>query len=423
LDHDITIKLFLLFILLLLSGFFSGSEASLFSLTTLHLHKMKEDKNPFFAYIQKLLLYPRRLLITIIVGNDSVNITISVLTTSIFLYLLGIEGKWVAIAVTTLTLLIFGDAIPKTFAVNYPIRFSTSVSLPLMFFSKIGRPIVWVLEKISNLFVYLFGKSISIQPPVLTEDEFINLVDTGHREGALEESQRDLIHRVFELADTTVSDVIIPRVDMFCLPILMTVEEMGRQIIKSRYSRIPIYGTDRDDILGILHAKYLLEEISKESNIKTNIRKLLKEPYFVPLERSVESMLRDFQIRKIQMAIVVDEYGGVAGIVTLTDIMKNLFGDIYDEYNVRKSLFYRIDNGTVMVSGSMDIADFNELIETAIPTDDFDTVGGFIFHLFGKLPAKGDEVDFERYTFKVEKISKTRIMTVRVTKKEGKNDG
>jgi CBS domain containing-hemolysin-like protein len=128
-------------------------------------------------------------------------------------------------------------------------------------------------------------------------------------------------------------------------------------------------------------------------------------------------MLRDFQIRKIQMAIVVDEYGGVAGIVTLTDIMKNLFADIYDEYNVRKNLFYRVDDGTVMVSGAMDIADFNELIETAIPEEDFDTVGGFIFHLFGKLPARGDEVDFEIYTFKVEKISKTRIMTVRVTRK------
>jgi CBS domain containing-hemolysin-like protein len=197
----------------------------------------------------------------------------------------------------------------------------------------------------------------------------------------------------------------------------MTAEEMGRQIIKSRYSRIPVYGTDRDDILGILHAKYLLKKISKESNIKTNIKKLLKEPYFVPLERSIESMLRDFQIRKIQMAIVVDEYGGVAGIVTLTDIMKNLFADIYDEYNVRKNLFYRVDDGTVMVSGAMDIADFNELIETAIPEEDFDTVGGFIFHLFGKLPARGDEVDFEIYTFKVEKISKTRIMTVRVTRK------
>ncbi len=421
-DHDITIKLFFLFILLLLSGFFSGSEASLFSLTTLHLHKMQEDKNPFFAYIHKLLAYPRRLLITILVGNESVNITIAVITTSIFLYLFGIDGKWMAIAVTTLTLLIFGEAIPKTFAVNYPIRFSTSISLPLMFFYKVGRPIVWVLEKISDLFVYLFGKTVPVQSSVLTEDEFITLVDVGHQEGALEESQRDLIHRVFELADTMVSDIMTPRVDMFCLPISMSVEEMGKQIIKARYSRIPIYGIDKDDILGILHAKHLLEEISKGSKTKS-IRKLLKNPYFVPLERSAEGMLRDFQMRKIQMAMVVDEYGGIEGLVTLNDILGNLVGDIYDEDDVKESLFQRVDNKTFVVSGAMDIEDFNELAETSISTEEFDTVGGFIFHLFGKLPSKGDEVDFEQYTFKVEKIRKARIMTVRVAGKEEKNDG
>ena len=381
-DHDITIKLFFLFILLLLSGFFSGSEASLFSLTTLHLHKMKEDKNPFFSYVQKLLNYPRRLLITILVGNESVNITIAVLTTSIFLYIFGIDGKWMAIAVTTLTLLIFAEAIPKTFAVNYPIRFSTSISLPLVFFYKAGRPIVWILEKISDLFVYLFGKTVPIQSSVLTEDEFITLVDVGHQEGALEETQRDLIHRVFELADTMVSDIMTPRVDMFCLPISMSVEEMGKQIIKARYSRIPIYGIDKDDILGILHAKHLLEEISKGSKIKS-IRKLLRNPYFVPLERSEESMLRDFQMRKIQMAMVVDEYGGIEGLVTLSDILGNLIGDIYDEDDVRERLFHRIDNKTFVVSGAMDIEDFNELAETSISTEEFDTVGGFIFHLFG----------------------------------------
>ncbi len=421
-DHDITIKLFFLFILLLLSGFFSGSEASLFSLTTLHLHKMQEDKNPFFAYVQKLLAYPRRLLITILVGNESINITIAVITTSIFLYLFGIDGKWMAIAVATLTLLIFGDAIPKTFAVNYPIRFSTSVSLPLMFFYKAGRPIVWILEKISDLFVYLFGKTVSTQSSVLTEDEFITLVDVGHQEGALEESQRDLIHRVFELADTMVSDIMTPRVDMFCLPISMSVEEVGKQIIKARYSRIPIYGIDKDDILGILHAKHLLEEISKRSKTKS-IRKLLKNPYFVPLERSAESMLRDFQMRKIQMAMVVDEYGGIEGLVTLNDILENLVGDIYDEDDVKESLFHRVDNKTFVVSGAMDIEDFNEFAETSISTEEFDTVGGFIFHLFGKLPSTGDEVDFEQYTFKVEKIRKARIMTVRVARKEEKNDG
>jgi putative hemolysin len=422
LDYDITFKFLFICFLLLLSGFFSGSEAALFSITDLHLHKMEEDKNPFFSYIQRLLRFPRRLLITILVGNESVNITISVLATSIFIYLLGAEGKWVAIAVTTVTLLIIGEAIPKTFAVNYPMRFSTSVSVPLTLFSKIARPVVWVLDKISETFVYLFGKTVYQATPGLTEDEFIALVDVGHEEGALEESERDLIHKVFELADTDVADVMTPRVDMFCLPVTMNIDEMSKQIITARYSRIPIYGNDRDDILGILHARHVLEEISRGRKTE-NVRKLLKKPFYVPMERSAESVLRDFQIRKTQMAIVVDEYGGIEGLVTLNDIMESLVGDIYDEYDERERLFHRITDGTLIVSGSMDIEDFNELTGTAIPMEEFDTIGGFIFHLFGELPAKGDEVDFNNYTFKVEKISGARIIKARVIKKEDPHDG
>jgi putative hemolysin len=422
LDYDITLKFLFICFLLLLSGFFSGSEAALFSITDLHLHKMQEDKNPFFAYIQRLLRFPRRLLITILVGNESVNITISAIATSLFIYLLGEEGKWVAIAVTTVTLLIIGEAIPKTFAVNYPMRFSTSVSLPLTLFSKIARPIVWVLEKISQTFVYLFVKAVSQESPGLTEDEFITLVDVGHEEGALEESERDLIHKVFELADTDMDDVMTPRVDMFCLPVTMNIDEMSKQIITARYSRIPIYGNDRDDILGILHARHVLEKLSQGRKTE-NVRKLLKKPFYVPLERTAESVLRDFQIKKTQMAIVVDEYGGIEGLVTLNDIMESLVGDIYDEYDERERLFHRVTDGTLIVSGSMDIEDFNELMGTTIPIEEFDTVGGFIFHLFGELPAKGDEVDFNNYTFKVEKISGARIIKARVIKKEEPHDG
>lgn len=421
-DYDITLKFLFICFLLLLSGFFSGSEAALFSITDLHLHKMQEDKNPFFAYIQRLLRFPRRLLITILVGNESVNITISAIATSLFIYLLGEEGTWVAIAVTTVTLLIIGEAIPKTFAVNYPMRFSMSVSLPLIVFSKMARPVVWVLEKISATFVYLFGKAVYQESPGLTEDEFITLVDVGHEEGVLEESERDLIHKVFELADTDMDDVMTPRVDMFCLPVTMNIDEMSKQIISARYSRIPIYGNDRDDILGILHARHVLAEISQGRKTE-NVRKLLKKPFYVPLERTAESVLRDFQIKKIQMAIVVDEYGGIEGLVTLNDIMESLVGDIYDEDDERERLFHRVTDGTLIVSGSMDIEDFNELTGMTIPIEEFDTVGGFIFHLFGELPAKGSEVDFNNYTFKVEKISGARIIKARVIKKEEPHDG
>lgn len=378
---------------------------------------MKEDKNPFYAYIHKLLAYPRRLLVTILVGNESVNITISVLTTSIFILFLGIEGKWIAIAVTTITLLIFGEAIPKTFAVNYPMRFATSVSVPLAFFASIERPVVWILEKVSNLFVYVLGRKFSQEKQVLTEDEFKTLVDVGHEEGALEEAEKDLIHRVFDLADTTVSDIMTPRVDMFCLPLTMGMEEMAKEILKTRYSRIPIYETDRDDILGILHARHLLEEITKGRRSES-VKPLLKKPYFVPLERTAESMLRDFRMRRIQMALIVDEYGGIEGLVTLNDIMEDLVGDIYDEYDVKESLYNRVDDGSLIMSGAMDIEEFNNLMRTSVPVEDFDTLGGFVLHLFGKVPTRGEEIYYENYTFKVEKVVKRRIMTVRVKQKE-----
>jgi len=374
---------------------------------------MEEDRNPFYGYIQRLLAYPRRLLVTIFVGNESVNVIISVLVTSIFIAFLGIDGKWAAIAATTITLLIVGETIPKTFAVNFPIRFSTAVSLPLSFFFNVVRPVIWLLEKISDFFVFLFWKTVKSENTVLTEDEFRTLVDVGYEEGALEESQKDMIHRVFDLADTTVEDIMTPRVDMFCLPLSMTAEEMTTQILEARYSRIPVYGTDRDDIIGVLHARHMLEKIAWGETV-VSFKSLLKKPYYVPLERSAESILRDFKMRRIQMAFVVDEYGGIEGLVTLNDIMEGLVGEIYDEYDVKKRLFHRLDDGSLLVSGMMEVDDFNALARVNIPVEEFDTVGGFVLHLFGELPAKEEAIKYDRYTIRIEKVTKTRIVSVRV---------
>ena len=420
-DLSITIKLVLLAILLLLSGFFSGSEASFFSLTSLHLHKMREERIPFHTYVQKLMGYPRKLLVTILVGNESVNIAVAALTTSLFIYFLGQKGKWAAIIITTVTLIIFGEAIPKTLAVTYPIRFSSAASLPLTFLSKLLSPLVLLLEKISDFFVSISGKNGLEGGRTLTEDDFKTLVDAGHEEGALEESQKELIHRVFDLADTKVSDVMTPRVDMFCLPLSMDATTMNREIIRARHSRIPIYGTDKDDLLGILHARHLLAEISKGKK-RLTIKNLLQKPYFVPAEKETHSMLTDFRLRRIQMAIVVDEYGGVAGLVTLTDILESLFGEIYDEYGVRELLFFKVDDNNFIVSGMMDIEEFDEHFGLSLSMEEFDTVAGFVFHLFGKLPARGEEIEYEDYIFTVEKISKTRIETITVTRKEDRHD-
>ena len=420
-DYLITLKLGLLVILVLCSAFFSGSEAAFFSLSRLHLHKMREERVTFIRFVEALLKSPRKLLIAIIVCNDSTNICITAIITSLLIYFIGTDGTWIAIALTTIGLIVFCDAIPKTVAVIHPMTFSNAVSLPLTFFSHIAYPLVYLLLKISDLFFFLLERGTIQQDTPLMEDEFKALVKAGHQEGTIEEAQKDLINSVFELADTTVSEIMTPRVDMFCLPISMDAGKMESEILKTRHARIPVYDSDKDDIIGILHAKDLLTETATGKK-RLDIRSLLKKPYYVPTERRAHSMLRDFQSRQIQMAVVVDEYGGIEGIATLTDILECLFGDIYAEYGSKGNDLKRIDANTALVAGMMDIEDFSKLVDIPIATEEFDTAGGFVFHLFGKLPAEGEAISVGSYTFTVETIDKARILSVRITKREGPQD-
>jgi CBS domain containing-hemolysin-like protein len=377
---------------------------------------MQEERFPFISSIHKLLNYPKRLLITLIVGNELVNVALSVLSASLFIQWLGVSGPFVSIAVTTAMLLIFGEAVPKTFGVTFPIRLSFVVAPFIVLISWLERPVVWTLETVSSRIVSCFPGTSLRERIALTEDEFKTLVDTGEQEGAIEASERVLIHRVFELGDTPVSDVMVPRVDMFCLPSSLSVEEMEKEIIGARHGRIPIYGTDRDHIVGILFAKDLLQYISE--GIKTiQIETLLRKAYFVPEARSAALVLQDFQARGIQIAVVVDEYGGVSGLVTLEDILQGLFEDSYGEHGVKTVLWQRIDDKIFLVSGKMSVMEFNRLTGRDFPSDDFDTVGGFVFHLFGKLPSKGEIVRYDDYVFRVEKMSGTRIMTLRAEKR------
>jgi putative hemolysin len=419
------IKLILLAFLLLLSGFFSGSEAAFFSLTPLHLHKMKEEHYPFLSYVQQLLKYPRRLLITILVGNEAVNITISAVAASLFIYFFGIQGQWMTVVIMTPVLLIFGEALPKTFAVTHPMRLSAFLSPLLIITSRIVRPVVWVLEMVSGFFVRRFSHdTTSSRRHVLMEDEFRTLIDAGEKEGALESAQRDLIHKVFDLGDTTVAEIMIPRVDMFCLPVSMQITDIEREIIKARHDRIPIYGSDRDDIIGILYARDLLEGITGRQT-PVSIAKISRKPFFIPEAKTAISMLRDFQAMRIQMAIVVDEYGGVSGLVTLEDILNHLYEDIYDTPGARDPLWQRVDDRTILASGQMSIEDLLDVFPLTAPEEDFETVGGFVFHLFGKLPVRGESVTYDHHTFRVEKMGKARILKVRIERetKEELNHG
>lgn len=400
---------------LLLSGFFSSSEAALFSLSQLHLHKMREERFPFLSHVERLLDAPRRLLITIIVGNEAVNIVLSATAAALCISLFGERGEWLAIAAVAPVLFLFGEAVPKIFGKTYSMRLSSMVAPPMMLVQKAVFPAVWLLEGISGLVLGSFRKKEAAESDALMEVEFRSLVDAGHDEGIIDAGQRDLIHRVFDLADTPVADIMTPRVDMFCLPVSTSPEALRRKIIEQGYSRVPLYRTGPDDIVGVLYARDLLGMMA-EGKTPSSAEPLLRKPYFVPEERRAEQVLRDFQKRNMHVAFVVDEYGGISGLVTMEDILEELFGDIYDERDTRARPFRRIDERTLMVSGALEIDEFNEIAGTSIPSEDFGTVGGYVLHLFGRLPSRGDEIASEGLTFVVRKVKGTRILSVRVNR-------
>jgi len=401
----------------MLSGFFSSAEAALLSLRDLHLHKMKRDNYPFFEYVVKLLSNQRRLLITIVTSNEVVNVSISILAASYFIGLLGINGQWVSIVFTTVVLLFVGEAIPKTFGVTYPMQLSSLVSFPLTVISRLEYPIVAGLEKISGLFLRRYGADKSEESEALMEDEFKTLIDAGNLEGVVDESQKELINKIFELGDRPVTDIMIPRVDMFCLPLNMPVEEMLQSIAKARQERVPVYREDRDDIAGILFARDLLNNVWR-GRTQDSIQNLLMKPYFVPEQQTVHGLLHDFQKNFLQIAIVVDEYGGVSGMITLEHILEHLFEETEGVNESGSDGCEKIDENTIIVDGGMSVEQCNKILEAELPEDEFDTIGGFVLHLFGKMPEKGEEVSSEGYVFSVHDISKTRILKVKITREK-----
>jgi len=247
------------------------------------------------------------------------------------------------------------------------------------------------------------------------EDECRTLIDAGSLEGVVDESQKELIEKIFELGDRPVTDIMIPRVDMFCLGLDMPVDDMLQSIAGARQERVPVYREDKDDITGILFARDLLNNVWR-GKTQESIQNLLAKPYFVPEQKTINGLLHDFQKNFLQIAVVVDEYGGVSGMVTLEHILEHLFEETGGDDESACDGCERIDEQTILVEGNMPVEQFNKLLDAGLPEDEFDTIGGFVLHLFGKMPTKGDEVHSDGYIFQIHDVGKTRILKVKITR-------
>jgi len=427
LSVEIVLKISFLFLLLLLSGFFSGSETSLFSLARIERYRPRNDNETLaFRWVRELLQRPRRLLITLLIGNECSNILFAALSASMardaFSTSAGMLANappgWQILAASLLIfplVLLLGEIVPRRLALRVPRGFAGAAAVPLFLFSHVVAPLRSLLWHLSNGFVRLvFGKHPG-SDPAITEKEFRDLVDLSREGGGLWASEQRFIHNIFDFGETRVSELMTPRTDMVCLQAAQPFCEIMEAVEKHHFSRIPVYEKDKDDIVGILYSKDLLNQVLKPVPLEAwTLSDHLRNPYFIPQTKKATDLFREFRANRIHMAIVVDEYGGVAGLVTMEDLLEDLFGEILDEYDPEEPRVRRVDDHTVIIPARMPIEDFNQRYRASLPEEEYDTMGGMVFDLFGKLPTPGARVSFRHYTFTVEKMLGTRIQELRV---------
>ncbi len=415
LESSLLIRFLLLGVLLLCSAFFSGSEAALFSLNTVQVERLRERGGVLGRLISALLQRPTNLIITFLVGNEIVNVALAVTATSLALMLYGEGGEYVAIVSTTVILLLFGEVTPKSLAVRYPARFSLAVAWPIQAFAILITPLRWGLRKLVDA---VMGERAERPISLITEDEFKTMVEISEDEGIIDRDERNLIQRVFEFGGHRVSQIMTPRTDIFALEVNESLASALPKIKENRFSRIPVYDETIDQISGVLYAKDLLP-YSRQPASEAKLCDLVHPVFFVPESKRIDDLLREFQRNKVHMAIVVDEYGGVSGLVTMEDALEELVGEIVDEFDIEEVLCQQIDPQTYVVSAKLPLDEFNGQLGMSIPREDADTIGGHVFHLFGKLPKRGESVSAHGLTFTIEHIKGTRILEIRVRREGG----
>lgn len=425
-------QLTILVLLILLNAYFAASEIAFISLNDIKIEKQAEEGNKKAAQIRDMLKTPSKFLATIQIGITFSGFLSSAFASDSFAEKLApilykimpfiSLNVWNSISIILITIilsfftLVFGELVPKRLAMKHYEKISFATIGVIRVISVIASPFVKLLTYATNGISKLFGVEESDEDKV-TEEEIKMMVDQGQESGTIKQEEKELINNVFEFNDITVSEIMKHRTDIFAVDINISNEEFINELSKSqyRYSRIPVYDETIDEIKGILYVKDVLKNI-KNPNIR--VKDLVKDAYFVSKHRLINEVFKELQKNKMQMAIVVDEYGGTAGIVTMEDILEELVGDIYDEYDKVEKDFEKIDKNTYMLSGSMPIYDVNKLLEAKIPEGDYDTISGYLQEKLGRIPKDGEKpvIETENVTYKIEEYEDKRIIKIKACK-------
>jgi CBS domain containing-hemolysin-like protein len=403
------------FLLLVVAIFLAIAETSLLAVNPIRVRRMVDDEVPRAKTLSHLLEEQSKWLPTILFLTLVTQLSASaVASTLAFAQFRGL-GAAIATGIVTFILFIYAEMVPKTYAVQNAEKVALRVAYPILILTRLTNPLVRLLIAIADLSSRIVGIKRTARGPMITEKELITAVSVGEEEGVIEEEEKKMIHHIFEFGDTIVREVMTPRPDMVVLSDESNAEEALSLILKEGHSRIPMYKENVDNIVGVLYARDLLEYMRKKEP-KPPLREMIRPALFVPETKRVSELLRELQRKKIHMAIVVDEYGSTAGLATIEDLLEEIVGEIYDEYDLEEKMFEPISQDKVRVDARMSIDEINERVGVDLSNTDVDTVGGLIFELTGRVPKEGEEVKLKNLNFKVEKVTGRRISKVLITK-------
>ena len=428
-------QLIFLFILILLNAYFAATEIAFISLNDAKIEKQAKDGNKKAKQIQKMLKNPSKFLATIQIGITLAGFLSSAFASDAFAGMLApVLNEWmpfisiatwqnISIVIITIILsfftLVFGELVPKRLAMKYYEKISFATIGVIKGISVVTAPFVKLLTWSTNIVSKLFGVGEQDEE-IVTEEEIKMMVDQGEEKGSIEENEKELINNVFEFNDIIASEIMTYRTDVYAIEINENIYEILDEIDEYKYSRIPVYEETIDDIKGILFLKDILKLVSTRKEFK--IADIMREAYFVPESKPIDEIFEELQANKMQMAIVVDEYGGTAGLLTMEDILEELVGNIFDEYDDVEVEYKRLDDNTYLIEGSVSLYELKKILDIELPEGDYETLSGYLIEKLGRLPEEDDHpvIEDEHLTYKIEEYEDRRIKWVKVCKNNNK---
>ena len=394
-----------LLILFVLSAFFSGSETALMSMDRLRVKYLAEKNRPGARKLAELLERPEGVLSAILVGNNVVNIMVSVFATTLFIDFFGQRGELMTILVLTPALLIFSEVCPKTYAANSPEKMAFLVLHPIRVVMWVLRPVTWLVSGLSGLLTHFLSKED--KRPLISEDEIRSIIQLGEHAGVVPKEQRRMLHSVFDLSEIRVRDVMVPRTEVVGIPVDASFADVVKLAAPSRHSRFPVYDGDLDRVVGVIHSKEILSYLDRPEAF--SLSELARPPYFVPEAKPIEALMQAFRRKHLHLAVVVDEYGGVEGICTLEDIVEEIVGEIQDEYDEEEILIKPLGPNLYLVDGSVALRYINRRFELNLSEEHVNTLAGFLLHSLGSIPEVGAVCETEGVRFTVRLVEDRRI--------------